>query len=541
MTDIFSGLILKRYLIKSIRYLTIGWLTLVVTAFLLIQANSAYAVDIKLIGKIPTDYPGNNEPLKWGVQLSGPFVSGDNRKIETFLSVRSFVPFSTCVGTNCKANAVTWILNSTGGDFMAAINIANNAKFGKFATVVNKSHVCLSACSILFMAGETKKLYLGAKLGFHAPFLAFNAPGGQMSFTFQEINSAYDAAKEVLASLVDLAARGRISSSLLSIILNVPRDEFYYIDSIDKVGRWDIDIADMPYVRISSASIKNACINKFSWIADQFSETFDNVKIASNSKNGPVKSFQAENGELKYAIGVEDQGNGNVGHCLFEIIKEGKRDYTKCQVNYVNIQHRSLQGRNFECDELVFYPAKTGLNQKEIYDVAKLLSREPLVSNFNYTFVDFTTHQNKNLSYKGYRAIEGLIHQQCTRRCGSDKQCEGYTYDRWDKVCILKTGVGILRTDPRVISGVRYSSPVIHDPGQVVMRKILSKTFPKYPADETYQARSFEQCSAYCLRNDDCGAFNFTQASGACRIISSPEKYTPSATDDIGIKIQKIE
>jgi hypothetical protein len=58
-------------------------------------------------------------------------------------------------------------LNSTGGNLVEGVKLADAIRVGKISTNVGQGAICASACFIVFAAGETKFASYGAQIGVH--------------------------------------------------------------------------------------------------------------------------------------------------------------------------------------------------------------------------------------------------------------------------------------------------------------------------------------------------------------------------------------
>ncbi|MGI9478640.1 MAG: hypothetical protein ACR2PI_18200 [Hyphomicrobiaceae bacterium] len=58
--------------------------------------------------------------------------------------------------------------------------------------------------------------------------------------------------------------------SLLGYMIATPPDRMFYVDSVDKVGRWNIDLAPHKFSRpTSDQDFIHGCFNTESWLADK--------------------------------------------------------------------------------------------------------------------------------------------------------------------------------------------------------------------------------------------------------------------------------
>ncbi|MCB1470837.1 MAG: hypothetical protein KDK08_27600 [Rhizobiaceae bacterium] len=65
-------------------------------------------------------------------------------------------------------------LAGPGGVLQAAVEIGGMVRERRLSTVAIAGRDCASACSLLFLSGQTRTMDEGARLGFHLPFIQFN-------------------------------------------------------------------------------------------------------------------------------------------------------------------------------------------------------------------------------------------------------------------------------------------------------------------------------------------------------------------------------
>ena len=169
-------------------------------------------------------------------------------------------------------------LDSQGGSFAEAIRIADLIT-GKLGTAVSRGATCLSACSIVFMAGSVstesdagivanRKLHAGGTLGFHAPSLV--VPGG--SYSEGQVNTAYKIAVKGIGDLLARSGDMKVSHTLVAKMLQTPPEDFFYIDTVHKAGRWLIPVVGTYHpAEITPLAVSNACNSFYNWEGDRIS------------------------------------------------------------------------------------------------------------------------------------------------------------------------------------------------------------------------------------------------------------------------------
>ncbi len=120
-----------------------------------------------------------------------------------------------------SANRV--ILNSIGGNVLAALKIADLVKQKRISTYIPRSGVCLSACSYIFFAGQSR--IADGQLGVH-----------QISSEEPDLQTAQFLLSEVVRILIDSGASGRVIQAMLS----TPPDAIYIFSDYE-VAEYDVN------------------------------------------------------------------------------------------------------------------------------------------------------------------------------------------------------------------------------------------------------------------------------------------------------------
>ena len=202
------------------------------------------------------------------IKVSGEIVEGDAERISKALEVRE----------EKEVVMTALCLNSEGGNYAEALNIINMIleRGGVLATIVEKGDQCLSACALIFLAGQKhlgdgafvpfRFMSVGAKIGFHAPYIT--AEGSPKGATAARI---YREAIIAIGRLLTLTADDKqredfFPRSLLAEALKVGSDDFFLMDQVDKLGRWNIILFDHAKPeRITNRMLTTACQNADKW------------------------------------------------------------------------------------------------------------------------------------------------------------------------------------------------------------------------------------------------------------------------------------
>jgi len=171
-------------------------------------------------------------------------------------------------------------LNSPGGALDEAILIAREVlRPFRVTTILEEGAECLSACALIFMMGQTKEydgitvfsryMHYTARLGFHLPQVRFSLGGG---LDEQSISSAFDTALDAVVEFLLLATSSNashisyIEGDLLARAFEARGADFYLIDRVDQVGRWNIGVFGYePPEQMDLLGARNVCENLPMW------------------------------------------------------------------------------------------------------------------------------------------------------------------------------------------------------------------------------------------------------------------------------------
>lgn len=220
-----------------------------------------------------------------------------------------------------------WIiaLNSPGGKYTTGLDLALQFRRLGIATLVKEGKECYSACAIAFLGGSEpphdpsttgpdedistqptdRELELGAKLGYHAPYLSIPSS----SYTAEAVGDAYRAAVLDIARLIAISEYLKVQPSELPRMLAPTKDELFLVDTVDAVRSLGINLLDtsLQYRDLKSITpsmVRNLCINR--WYNLRGRSAFDGYHVAELTLNEFIDgSNLLENGEDKTAFGVK--------------------------------------------------------------------------------------------------------------------------------------------------------------------------------------------------------------------------------------------
>ncbi len=123
--------------------------------------------------------------FRTGVQMKGPIVEGDYKKLATFIWDDHFGVFTE-----------RFFLDSNGGDVMEAMKIANLVNKMYSQTVVKPAGNCFSACAVIWAGGVVRTIGEEGRLGLHRISLVSDEPS--VSKTEQAIRPVADSVESFL-------------------------------------------------------------------------------------------------------------------------------------------------------------------------------------------------------------------------------------------------------------------------------------------------------------------------------------------------------
>jgi hypothetical protein len=136
-----------------------------------------------------------------------------------------------------------------------------------------------------------------------------------------------------------------------------------------------------------------------------------------------------------------------------------------------------------------------------------------------------------------YSEVKDGTQPACEEKCRTDAQCKAYSFDRWNRICYLKSSVGMVRLDPRIVSQVLASLKLTEQSSEPVMVPKRNKGFPDAGYTQS-KTDNYDKCNSLCLMDQDCSGFNYRQTDHVCTLIQFPSEYQTVVGTDLGYKIQ---
>jgi peptidyl-prolyl cis-trans isomerase C len=151
---------------------------------------------------------------------------------------------------------------------------------------------------------------------------------------------------------------------------------------------------------------------------------------------------------------------------------------------------------------------------------------------------EFNTYGNGDLHGGDFRTLKNVEQKACRSACQASGECKGYSFDRWNGWCFLKSTVGSLIFDPSSISGVKTTQPEPTASDATV--RIDRRPAKGYSGRHTRSnaVASFEQCEEACRSNKACVGYTYSKSAKVCKAFDQIENFGPEANAVSGYKTQ---
>jgi Clp protease/PAN domain len=345
-----------------------------IVLFLWAQMACSFAATIKII----RDF--SNERLIV-VALEGEILKGDAAE---FLNV---------IANN--QNVVVF-LNSNGGDAVEGLAIAKTIRKLGFTTAVVVNSKCMSACALIWVAGNTRFLSDNSLVGFHSVYTSdgvssdgnaiYGAFYGQLGLSDKAITYLTAAPPEGY-NQVTLA---------IAPLLDIP------------VVSWDKMLKDLNKKEKKSPEVS------------QYDTDF------SSAAGVDIIGFDLHGGSFK---------TENPNSCL-----------AACSANSICAAY-TFDFKNHVCYQKV--GGRLLLRNPEAYSGA----RSKLSANFKDSALVIYGH--KNSPGFDYKSINKISFEECVFACDAEITCSAFSYARRSKICFMKTGHDVFSDSKNIVSGIK--------------------------------------------------------------------------------------
>ncbi len=174
----------------------------------------------------------------------------------------------------------------------------------------------------------------------------------------------------------------------------------------------------------------------------------------------------------------------------------------------------------------LFKALKTALPSANISELAKLFAppARPIAPS-PASAANYKTFDNLDIESSGVTRLKSGDLENCVSACRQQESCRGYTFDKWNRICYLKSELGVFKLNPRSSSGVREDTRV---PKRSVSNVIMERYPMKAFSGGGYMAASAANpqiCENVCGSDEECIAYTFHFAKMQCNFFKSTGEY----------------
>jgi hypothetical protein len=137
----------------------------------------------------------------------------------------------------------------------------------------------------------------------------------------------------------------------------------------------------------------------------------------------------------------------------------------------------------------------------------------------------FVIRENWDLTGQDLRRLSGVSAEECKEACRMDGECVGFTSDRWNRYCFLKSNVRGLRLEPKALSGWREGAS---SPEPSISERVFEPYRKRRFSGAIIDSKVVETsglCQSACSDADQCMGFSFVNNSRLCSRFSQIENY----------------
>jgi hypothetical protein len=151
---------------------------------------------------------------------------------------------------------------------------------------------------------------------------------------------------------------------------------------------------------------------------------------------------------------------------------------------------------------------------------------------------EFKTYDNWDISGADLRTVKRVDHAKCVAACRSDERCRAYSYDKWNRWCFLKSGIGSLLLDPSSSTGVRGATgePAVSE----LAPRLDRRSAKKFSGQEyrTAAGPSAESCETMCQQDTKCLGYTFVGSAQKCQLFERIDTFSNDRNAASGVKTQ---
>lgn len=248
------------------------------------------------------------------ITISGTIETDDGEK---FKKIIESMDFENLIGAYGPGAILS--LNSKGGRIDEALEIAKSVNENDIATLLEPNSVCKSSCAFIFMAGRypawednggiKRMMHPTAILGFHAPYgdvllSKIGRSSGKETISIDDIfplfESTVQSTNATISEIVEINPSGW-SQDLLFRILLTPRDNYVFVDTVEKAIDWEIEIVGLQKLRPKIEDIVWTCLN-MSWRGGREAVAYTQEWMEEEMSNPNPDDYERQ-------IGIQTTGN----------------------------------------------------------------------------------------------------------------------------------------------------------------------------------------------------------------------------------------
>lgn len=539
---------------------------LLIMALLLFSCSSVVAQDASAeittprenLSRLGKDPSAEGNPERCDIRLVGKIGPGTAKKFKSIFGNEE-------IDNEFNAHATTLCLDSTGGVADEALEIARfiiTQHSESISTVVQNDAVCQSACALIFLAGREKSrlgpsvgryLQPRGRLKLHPTFLRNDSDDSldrylkgestrdQLLATFyarglhdvQQIIATYDET----TWFADYVGRPFASASLFLEIFSQAPDEWLCMDTIDKLGRWDIRLVGYERTSIPKEKYYNVCRNAYIWGHDEYAanNSHDNIPGRVN-RTSPKKTIAGRNVgsddgfDARYVVKVDFAVKAQ--KC---VVEEKKWDpFSTMKVYFLSADDDLVSGI-FETNDAGYFAPDTPVAELSMSPAEASKQDQPLAP--NPALPHFLKRQERAMACELRRFHADDI-DACEAYCAHNRECVGFSYSKSSGACSLKHTSSALRYDPLWETGIR---PGIQIPQESIRNKVMDTNTNlsdygfvlKGNELDKSSKESFNECTDYCLGEEKCRGVIFNAERNLCQRLETIEGVSDAASDHL--------
>ncbi|MEA2839097.1 MAG: hypothetical protein QOF41_427 [Methylobacteriaceae bacterium] len=151
----------------------------------------------------------------------------------------------------------------------------------------------------------------------------------------------------------------------------------------------------------------------------------------------------------------------------------------------------------------------------------------------------FATYENHDLFGGDLQRSPSRTLATCSGSCGALRDCLGFSFDRWNRACFLKSRLTAMVLDPTSTAGIRSGTakPQLSSASPRIVRR--SGKVCRGSVFRTMTSAKVEDCERACMEESACIGFTFRTPQNACAVFSSVSELQSQARAISGLKMQR--